>query len=218
MNVHRCDKSVATDNIHYDTSVIDDCPTCAHLCVGIKSPFSDVYGMKIDKQFVNILDVTIYAQVAMSKFIIDHAKPEFINRAQSILISLFIGYRKSEPHFRHKNFSGCLYQKVKLLSDAIIDHIGSYAYTWLLDLIYTHDYGISGILITKYTGSTADIVPSLRFYFWKPVYYKVDESDFPSHSTEHFGHWVGIAEHVGHYITFKVFTDDTQNIIFHSNV
>jgi hypothetical protein len=29
---------------------------------------------------------------------------------------------------------------------------------------------------------------------------------------------VGIAEHVGHAMTFKVLTDDTQKIVYHSNI
>jgi hypothetical protein len=49
--------------------------------------------------------------------------------------------------------------------------------------------------------------------------YKVDDSDFPSDSShEKRGHWVGVAEHVGHAMTFKILTDDTQHIIYHSNI
>ena len=61
----------------------------------------------------------------------------------------------------------------------------------------------------------------VHFYFSvfdKPVYYKVDESDIPSRSTEKRGHSLGISKHVSCDMTFKVMTDDTQNIIFRYNL
>ena len=63
-----------------------------------------------------------------------------------------------------------------------------------------------------------DISPLLHFSFWDPVYNKLDDSDFPSDSTEGHGHWVGIAENVGHAMTYKILTDDTKKVIYRSNV
>ena len=103
--------------------------------------------------------------------------------------------------------------------------MGGAAYTWLLYLTYvyfllndTNSDVNNGILITKATGSTSYITPLLHFRFCKPVYYRVDYSDILPHSTEICDFWVGIAKHVGHAITFKVLTDDTQNILFHYNL
>ena len=103
--------------------------------------------------------------------------------------------------------------------------MGDLAYTWILSLTYlwfisnhTNSAGINGIKITKDTGYTAGINPLLSFYFWQPVYYKVDDSDLPSHITEKHCYWVGIAEHIEHAITFKVLNNDTQNILFSSNI
>jgi hypothetical protein len=50
------------------------------------------------------------------------------------------------------------------------------------------------------------------------VYYKLDDSTFPSESSENLGRFVDIAEHVGHFMTFKILTEDTKKIIFRSNV
>ena len=50
------------------------------------------------------------------------------------------------------------------------------------------------------------------------VYYKIDDSDFPSDSWEGQGWFVGIAEHVGHAMTFKVLTLDTKKVIYRSNI
>jgi len=63
-----------------------------------------------------------------------------------------------------------------------------------------------------------DISPLLHFHFWEQVYYKVDDSDFPSKSHEALGYMVGIAESVGHAMTYKVLTVDTQKIIYCSNL
>jgi hypothetical protein len=68
------------------------------------------------------------------------------------------------------------------------------------------------------TGSTPNINPLLQFTWWEPVYYKVDDSDFPSDTREKRGRFVGIAEHAGHRMTFKVLTDDTQKFICRSNI
>jgi hypothetical protein len=58
----------------------------------------------------------------------------------------------------------------------------------------------------------------LCFHFWEPVYYKVDDSDFPSDTHEKRGHFVGISETVGHAMTFKILTDNTLKVIHRSNV
>jgi hypothetical protein len=75
---------------------------------------------------------------------------------------------------------------------------------------------IDDIPIRMSTGSTNDISPLLCFQFWEPVYYKLDDSDFPSDSREKCGHFVGISESVGHAMTFKILTDETLKVIHRS--
>jgi hypothetical protein len=48
-------------------------------------------------------------------------------------------------------------------------------------------------------GTDNDISPMLYFSFYKPVYYLVDETIFPSESKELCGRWVGVSENVGHF-------------------
>ena len=64
---------------------------------------------------------------------------------------------------------------------------------------------------------TNDISPMLFFYFYKPVYFLMDDS-FPSESKEHCRHWVRISENVGNFMTFKVLTNDTLKVIHWSNI
>jgi hypothetical protein len=68
------------------------------------------------------------------------------------------------------------------------------------------------------SGTDNDISPMLYFSFYKPVYYLVDETTFPSESRELRGRWVGVSENVGHFMTYKILTDDTRWIIHHSNI
>ena len=82
----------------------------------------------------------------------------------------------------------------------------------------TYNDTIKSVLLQKLHGSTTDISPLLRFYFYEPVYYKVDDSDYPLESREQRGYFVGIAENVGHAMTFKILTDDTHKVIARSNV
>jgi hypothetical protein len=77
---------------------------------------------------------------------------------------------------------------------------------------------VDDIPICMSMGSTNDISPLLCFHFWEPVYYKFDDSDFPSDSREKRGHFVSISESVGHAMTFKILMDDTLKVIHQSNV
>jgi hypothetical protein len=67
-------------------------------------------------------------------------------------------------------------------------------------------------------GTDNDISPMLYFSFYKLVYYLVDETTFPSKSKELCRQWVGVSENVGHFMTYKILTDDTRRIIHRSNI
>jgi hypothetical protein len=61
-------------------------------------------------------------------------------------------------------------------------------------------------------GSTPDITGILEFRFWEPVYYAKYDAKFPADSTELLGRFVGIGEHIGHAVTFKILTEDKKVI------
>ena len=54
-NVQRRDEPVATDTVYSDTPAIDSGVSAAQFFVGTKSLVCDIYPMKTDKQFVNVL-------------------------------------------------------------------------------------------------------------------------------------------------------------------
>ena len=52
----------------------------------------------------------------------------------------------------------------------------------------------------------------------EPVYYKIEDVSFPSESPEGFGYWVGIAEHVGHAMTYKIWSKKSGKSLHRSEV
>ena len=60
------------------------------------------------------------------------------------------------------------------------------------------------------TGRTGDLTALLAFIFFEPVYYRT--FDNPQDEEEKLGRFVGIAESVGHALTFKILTEDLQVI------
>jgi hypothetical protein len=226
LNVHRRNEPIATDTVYSDTPAIDGGETHAQLFVGTESLVTDVVGMKTDKQFVNTLEDNIRHRGAPTKLISDRAQVQISNKVKDILRALCISDWQSEPFQQHQNPAERRYQTIKALANTILDRTGSPAYLWLLCLMYvcfllnnTSSKALSGrVPIQVLTGSTNDISPLLQFQWYEPVYYMIDDNHFPSDSRERRGYFVGIAEHVGHAMTFKVLTDDTNKIIFRSNI
>ena len=99
------------------------------------------------------------------------------------------------------------------------------AHCWLLWLVYlcallnvTASPTLNGI--TPFEPLLDKFLTSVIFYifiFWEPVYYKVNENEpdheFPSQSKEQQGHWVGFGKNKDDQLTWKILTDETQQII-----
>ncbi len=106
--------------------------------------------------------------------------------------------------------------------NTIMDHVCAPAHAWFLCLQYvtsllnfTYSNWIKCTPIFALTGSTNDISMLLYFHFWQPVYFCNGEKPvFPSESHESHGHFVVFAEHVGHAMTFKVLSDESQKVLW----
>ncbi len=225
LNVHRRNEPVAADIVYADTPAVDNGSTAAVLFVGTESLVTDTYGIKTDKQFVNTLEDNIRERGAPHKLISDRAQVEIGKKVLDILRTLFISGWQSEPHQQQQNPAKRRYQTIKNTANCIMDCTGAPAYTWLLCLLYVcyllnHTFNgiIGNVPLTALTGTTVDISPLLRFHFWQKVYYLKHESSFPSDSKEDVGHVVGISEHVGPMMTWKILTMDTKKIIYRSQV
>ena len=225
LNVKRRDEAVATDTVFSDTPAIDGGETCAQMFVGTSSLVTDIYGMKNEKQFVNTLEDNIRERGAMSRLLSDRAQVEISARVLSILRALHIGQWQSEPHQQQQNPCERRYQTVKTMTNTLLDRSGSPAYTWLLCLMYvsvllnlTFNSTLGGIPLQVAEGTTQDISPLLRFYWWEPVYFKVDDASFPSDSREERGHFVGISRNVGHAMTYKILCDKSLKVLHRANL
>jgi hypothetical protein len=223
--VHHHSEPVTCDIVYADVPAIDDGSTAATLFVGCRTSVTDVYGIKTDKQFINTLEDNIREWGAPNKLISDRAQVEISKKVQDILRTLFISDWQSEPHQQQQNPAERRYQMVKNAANRVMDRTGAPAYTWLLCLTYVcfllnhmWDDSVSGVPLTLLTGVTVDISVLLRFYFWQKVYYKLEDPGFPSDSKEGVGHIVGISEHVGHALTWKILTEDTNKVIYRSQV
>ena len=226
LNVRRHQEPITTDYIYANVPAVDDGSMGAQIFLGMESEVCDVQGLKSPKQFVNSLEDNIRKRGAMDKLLSDRAQTEIGTQAQDILQALFISSWQSEPHQQQQNPAERNYQMLKRYANTILSHTGAPANSWLLCLRYVcfllNCLACQSLQwqtpLEALEGSTPDISLLLRFSFWDPVYYKLDDSDFPSGSTEGRGHWVGIAENVGLAMTYKILTDDTKKVIYRSNV
>jgi hypothetical protein len=194
--------------------------------VGTETLATDAYGMKSDKEFVNTLSDQIRERGAPDKLLSDSAQVETGQRVLEILRAYVIGAWQSEPLQQQQNPAERHYQTAKRMMNTCMDRTNSPAYTWLLALLYVY-FLLNHLAHAKLqyrtpiealTGSTPDISILLRFHWYERIYYKVDDSDFPSDSLEKLGRFVGIAENVGHTMTYKVLTDDTHKVICRANL
>lgn len=226
LNIPRRDEDLLVDIIYSDTPAIDDGSTSAAIYSGKISHVLDVFGMKRDSQFVNTLEDVIRDRGAPTRLLSDHAMTIRSNRVLDVLRSLCIGQWTSEPHRQHQNTMERRYQTAKRITNIVMERSGCPPSCWLLCLQYvctvlnctvcrSLDWKIP---LTVLLGTTIDVSPLLRFHWYQPVFYVREQPNFPSESREAFGHFVGIATHCGHAMTFKVLTDDTQKIIQRSQV
>ena len=224
-NVVRRDEDVATDTVFSDTPAVDGGETCAQFFSGMKSLVCDIKAMKTVKQFVNTLEDIITDRGAPNRLISDSAAVETSQRVKAILRALFIGAWQSEPHQQHQNPAERRIQVIKNQTNILLDRTGAPPELWLEALRYVcfllnHSYNstIKDIPMNVLLGRTVDISVLLRFHWYQEVYYKVDDSDFPSDSRELKGHMVGIAEHVGHAMTYRIFDPATRKILNRGNL
>jgi hypothetical protein len=225
LNVHRRNEPVACDVVYADVPAISDGSEAAVLFTGTETHVTDIYGIKNDKEFVNTLEDNIRQRGTPTKLISDRAQVEISKKVLDILRTLCISDWQSEPYQQQQNPAERRYQTVKMTANRILDRSGAPAHTWLLCLQYTcyllnHTYSMSikMVPLQALLGNTIDISPLLRFHFWEKVYYKRVDTDFPSESHEAVGNIVGITEHCGHAMTWKILTIDTKRIIYRSLV
>jgi hypothetical protein len=162
------------------------------------------------KSFFNTLEDNIRERGAMDKLISDCVCAETSNRIKDILRALVISEWQSEPYHENQNFVENQYATIKAATNRVLS--GAPADCWLLAVQYVcHVLNHLASSTLKWipplqilTGQTQDISALLVCAFWEPVYYNPHSDGFPSHRNEELGHLVGVANHVGDALTFKI--------------
>jgi len=229
LNVQRRAEPVATDMAYSDTPAVDDGSTKAQIFVGRKSLFADAYGCNTDKQFVGLLQDNIRKRGAMDMLISDSAQAEVSEKVKEVLRTYCIDDWQSEAEQQQQNYAERRWNTIKTNTQNLMNGTGAPANTWLLALQYTV-YVMNRTAVEslgwrtpyeKLKGVTPDISAITKFAFYEPVYFKAgekQEKQFPSHSNERLAYVVGISENVGHAMTYKILTADTQKVIERSQL
>jgi hypothetical protein len=153
LNVARRNETVACDIVYSDTPAVNDGSVAAVIFIGIDLQGTYIYGIKIDKQFVNTLEVGDCAQVIISYKIVD------------ILRTLCIKSWKSESYQQQQNPAKRRYQTLKTAAHRIMDCTGAPPKTWLLSLHYvcfllnhTFNTSINNFPLNQLTGTQLILV------------------------------------------------------------
>ena len=132
----------------------------------------------------------------------------------------------SEPYDQNQNHAEWMYRSIKTWTNTVVNRSGAPANCWLLYLIYVcylHNHiacaALDGkVTLFTLTGKTPDISIILLFTFYQPVFYATHDQHYLSESEERPAYWVGIGEHCGDTITYKLIDMETQKIIYRSAV
>ena len=228
-NVSRRNEAVATDTIFADTTAWGGW-TAMQFYIGRVSRFVSGHECHSDGDFVHTLRDEIRLRGAMDKITSDRAQAEISNKVADILRSYCIKDWQSEPDHQWQNFAERAYQDIKRYTNWILNTSGAPPEAWVLAIKYViyHWNRIARAVLgwrTPYealTGQTPDISSMLCFQFWEKVlitnYQTKNKKGFPSQSNELMVRFAGYGESVGPYGTFKVWNEDTQELLFRSEV
>ena len=221
LNVPRRHEPVATDTLYSSVPAVDDGSTAAQFFIGRRSHFrsSRPVGTS-DKRFVHTLMDEIRRYGAMDVLISDNAKAQISARVKDVLRTFAIDDWQSEAYKGNQNFAERGWRDTKAKVNNLLNFSGAPADTWLLALQYvcfvqnhTAVKSLGGRTPVEWLlGYTPDISVLLQFEFWEPVYYAKYDGKFPTDSTESLGRFVGIADHVGHAMTYKILTEEHKVI------
>ena len=232
-NIHRRNEPVASDTIKAEVPAVDSGgQDKGQLYIGRKSLVADIFGMTSEKEFVNTLEDEIRQRGAMDMLITDSARVETSDRVNEVLRAYRIKDWQSEPHYQHQNFAEHRWKHIKGYTEWYMNWRDVQPNAWLLlakwvcDIAnHTAERSLGWRTpLEVLTGQTTDISILLLFLFWDIVYVtRYAEEEYSNQigskkSSEIRGRFVGFAWHVGHALTFKVLTDDTQKVISRSRL
>ena len=224
-NVTRRNEPVATDTVYSTTPAIDNGSKIAQIYVGRQTLVTDIYAMKTEKEFIHTLQENIRKRGAMDTLISDRAKTEISKQCHDILRAYCIKDWQSEPYYQHQNYAERKYAQIKPLVNRLLNTTGAPPELWLLALehvVRTLNHTANKTLgwrtpIQALSGTKPDISAIIIFHFWESIYYKHINAEFPHDSNEKIGRFVGVADNVGHALTYKILSDE-NTILYRSKI
>ena len=231
-NLKRRDEADSTDMIYSNTPATNGGETLAHLFVGKKSKLTDAYKVKngTSEEFLGALQDRVRYRGCPTGLEADNA-PMYRGWKNSVYMrDVHLPLWQCESKYQHQNYAENRWQTVKRYTNRVMDRSGCPPYIWFLAMSYVIFCLNNCVDPTLADGTKSplqvatflmtDISPLLYFYFWEPVYFLLDESEqrFPGKSKELRGHWVGISEHIGNKMTYKIITDDDGTEICRSAI
>ena len=224
-NVTRRNEPVATDTVYSATPAFDNGSKIAQIYVGRQTLVTDIYAMKIEKEFIHTLQENIRKIGAMDTLISGRAKTEISKQCHDILCAYCIKDWQSEPYYQHQNYAERKYAQIKPLVNRLLNTTGAPPESWLLALehvVRTLNHTANKTLgwrtpIQALSGTKPDISAIIIFQFWELIYYKHINAKFPHDSNEKIGRFVGVADNVGHALTYKILSDE-NTILYRSTI
>ena len=227
MNVFRLQDDLLTDKIHSNTPAIDGGFKEAQVFFGRKSHIIHVETISKTKKFVQCLQNFVNKWGAPLRLLADHISYHASIQVLDYLRMLWIQLWFSEAYYQHQNPFERRYQTFKRIVNRTMDRTSTPPELWFLCMTYVA-YVLNRVSdptlnfkqpIHVATGVVGDISSITSFQWMEPVYYKLDNKRFTFPDTgEALGYFVGIAEQIGHAMTFKILTHDTRKIIDRSSV
>ena len=190
MNVYRLQDDVMTDTI-FQIYLPLMVATLKPKFFGQTSHIVSVEPLSTTKNFLRSFQNFARKWGAPQRLLAHSARYQSSNRVLDYLRILWIGLWQSEPHYQQQNKFERRYQSLKRVVNRTMDRTGSPPFLWLLCLIYvSHVFNVvsdptlnNQQPIFKATGRQGDISSIMAFSWLEPAYFKLDDSSFPSQSS-----------------------------------
>ena len=199
---------------------------CVQFFFGCTSRYLSVYGMISKKNYPVVVKEFIREEGIPSVIHSDNAPEETSVAVKDIFRDYVIKETTTEPHHPWQNPAETqIIGQSKAFVRDLLARTGAPPFLWLLALeyfAYIHNRLSNDLLDgkTPYAmrwGETPDISPLLNFTFYQKVLYLESAQKFPA-TRELPGYWVGIEEHVGDILTYRILTADHTQILSRSVV
>ena len=213
LNRNRLREVYSTDTIFSTVSAIGTGCTCMQIFCGKVSKYCKGYGMKTESDGCDVLETFVAEVGAPYHLMNDNARMETSQTWKKILSKYNISSSSTEPNHGHQNPVERRIQDIKKVTRAIMDHTGSPDTFWELATTYAiillnHTAAASlgwKTPLEKAFGVTPDISALTQFAFYEPIYFLDSDTSYP-HTREIPGRFVGIAEHTGDALTYRILT------------